>query len=109
MTGRAIGEVEELTGVKARTLRYWETVIPGFAPQKDSSGRRVYSQREIDIISRMKYLSQEKKFTMEGARAQIISDMSSAAARAELFQAIHDLRGELSEMYLAIRKYRAKQ
>ena len=31
-----IGEIEELTGVKAHILRYWENVIPGFSPQKDT-------------------------------------------------------------------------
>lgn len=30
-----IGEIEEITGVKAHILRYWEEVIPGFAPQKE--------------------------------------------------------------------------
>ena len=40
-----IGEIEELTGVKSYILRYWETVIPGFSPQKDIGGRRIYTQR----------------------------------------------------------------
>ena len=44
----SIGDVEDLTGVKAHILRYWEDVIPGFSPQKDMSGRRVYSQHEIE-------------------------------------------------------------
>ena len=64
----SIGDVEELTGVKAHVLRYWESVIPGFAPQKNIAGRREYSQREIDIILRLKYLITVKKFTIEGAR-----------------------------------------
>ena len=31
----SIGDVEALTGVKAHILRYWETIVPGIAPQKD--------------------------------------------------------------------------
>ena len=61
----SIGEVEELTGIKAHVLRYWEEVIPGFAPQKDMGGRRTYTQREIEMIFRLKYLINEKKFTAE--------------------------------------------
>ena len=57
----SIGEVEELTGIKAHVLRYWEEVIPGFAPQKDMGGRRTYTQREIEMIFRLKYLINETK------------------------------------------------
>ena len=56
-----IGDIEELTGVKAHILRYWEEVIPGFTPQKDAGGRRIYSQHELDLIFRLKYLITEKK------------------------------------------------
>ena len=68
----SIGEVEELSGVKAHILRYWEEVIPGFAPQKDIGGRRTYTQRELEIIMRLKFLIYEKKYTIEGARNQLI-------------------------------------
>jgi Predicted transcriptional regulators len=109
MTGYSIGEIEEITGVKAHVLRYWESVIPGFAPQKDMGGRRVYSQREIDIILRLKYLIGVKKFTIEGARSQIIEEATVAAEDTELFHAIHELRTDLTTLYLTIRKYRPRQ
>ena len=38
MASYSIGDVEEITGVKAHVLRYWESVIPGFAPQKNMAG-----------------------------------------------------------------------
>ena len=62
----SIGQVEEITGVKAHVLRYWEEIIPGFAPQKDIGGRRIYSQRELELVMRLKFLIYEKKFTIEG-------------------------------------------
>ena len=46
----SIGDVEALTGVKAHILRYWETIVPGIAPQKDFGGRRLYSQSELEKI-----------------------------------------------------------
>ena len=58
----SIGQVEEITGVKAHVLRYWEEIIPGFAPQKDIGGRRIYSQRELELVMRLKFLIYEKKF-----------------------------------------------
>ena len=74
MASFSIGEVEELTGIKSHILRYWEEVIPSLAPKKDIGGRRSYSSRDLQIIFRLKYLIQEKKFTIEGARNQLIED-----------------------------------
>ena len=70
----SIGEVEKITGVKAHILRYWEEVVPSITPQKDIGGRRTYSIREVQIIMRLKYLIQKKKFSIEGARNQIIAE-----------------------------------
>ena len=62
----SIGDVEEISGIKAHVLRYWEEVIPSIRPRKDLGGRRVYSQRDLEVIFRLKYLISEKKFTIEG-------------------------------------------
>lgn len=108
MTNFSIGQVEEITGVKSHVLRYWEEVIPGFAPQKDFGGRRVYSQKEIDMINRLNFLINEKKFTIEGARDQIIAESQIVSENFDLIQNIHELRQELSEALLTIKKYRSK-
>ena len=99
----SIGQIEELTGVKAHVLRYWEEVIPGFAPQKDLGGRRVYSDRELELVLRLNYLINEKKFTIEGARNQIIEEADCVTQNAALIQDIHDLRKELTELYLYVK------
>lgn len=108
MTNYSIGQVEEITGVKSHVLRYWEEVIPGFAPQKDFGGRRVYSQKEIDMINRLNFLINEKKFTIEGARDQIIAESQIVSDNFDLIHNIHELRQELSEALLTIKKYRSK-
>lgn len=108
MANYSIGQVEELTGIKSHVLRYWEEVIPGFAPQKDFGGRRVYSQKEIDMINRLNFLINEKKFTIEGARDQIIAESQIVSENFDLIQNIHELRQELSEALLTIKKYRSK-
>jgi len=106
VTTFTIGEVEELTGVKAHILRYWESVIPGFAPRKDIGGRRAYSDRDLDVILRLKYLINEKKFTIEGARSQLLAEMTSYDTNADTLDEIRRLRSELTGLYLTVRKYR---
>ncbi|MBR1536977.1 MAG: MerR family transcriptional regulator [Treponema sp.] len=103
-----IGEVEELTGIKQNVLRYWETVIPGFAPKKDLGGRRIYTERDFEIILRLKYLIYERKFTIGGARNEILHEAASYELNADVLGEIREIRKELSKLYLLIKKSRAK-
>lgn len=99
-----IGQIEDLTGVKAHILRYWEEVVPGFTPQKDLTGRRIYSQREVDLILRLKYLINEKKFTAEGAGQQIMEEAQFVQDNAELIQQIRETRQLLTDVYIHLTK-----
>ncbi|MBQ2313295.1 MAG: MerR family transcriptional regulator [Treponema sp.] len=102
-----IGEVERLTGIKAHVLRYWEEVIPCFAPQKDLNGRRLYSQREIELILRLRYLINTKGYTIEGARRQLIQEAANAdtaEVQAATLKTLREIRAQLGEMYLMLRK-----
>ncbi len=101
-----IGEVEQLTGIKPYVLRYWESVMPGFAPQKDSHGRRIYTQREIDIISRLKFLIYEKRFTIDGARKQLIHETELMDRATSGIEAIHKMRETLGTLYLELKTKR---
>lgn len=106
----SIGEAEELTGIKAHVLRYWESVALGLAPRKSIGGRRAYSARDLQIIMRLKYLIRERKFTIEGACDELIAETElytgAESAAADALCELHELRGELSDLYLTVRKYR---
>lgn len=106
----SIGDVEELTGIKANVLRYWETVIPGFAPKKDIGGRRVYTERDYSLVIRLKTLIYERKFTIEGARNELLHEADRISndkpGKSELLKIVRDARNELSQLYLMVRKYR---
>lgn len=102
-----IGEVEELSGVRANILRYWETVIPGFAPRKDLGGRRVYTERDFEIVLRLKHLIYEKKFTIEGARNEILHEAQAYETHTEVMSAIRALRSDLTELYMTVKKMKA--
>ena len=100
----SIGDVEELSGIRQNVLRYWETVIPGFAPRKDLGGRRVYTERDFEIVLRLKHLIYERKFTIEGARNEILHESQAYETHAEAMNAIRELRTELTELYFQIKK-----
>ena len=64
----SIGEVSELTELKAYVLRYWETEFSQLKPPKNRAGNRTYRKKDIEIILKIKDLLYEKKFTIDGAR-----------------------------------------
>ena len=67
----SIGEVSELTQLKAYVLRYWETEFSQLKPPKNRAGNRTYRQKDIDVILNIKDLLYKKKYTIEGARSII--------------------------------------
>jgi len=73
----SIGEVSELTQLKAYVLRYWETEFSQLKPPKNRAGNRTYRQKDIDMILNIKDLLYNKKFTIDGARAVLLGKEAS--------------------------------
>ena len=68
----SIGEVCDLTGLKAHVLRYWETQFELLHPTKNRAGNRVFRPKEIELILLVKHLLYEQKFTIYGARQRLL-------------------------------------
>jgi DNA-binding transcriptional MerR regulator len=64
----SISEVSKLTAVEQYILRYWETEFEQLKPQKNRAGNRIYTNKDIEIILKIKSLLRDKKFTVEGAK-----------------------------------------
>lgn len=69
----SISEVSRLTGLEQYVLRYWETEFEELRPQKNRAGNRIYSNKDIKFILRIRELLREKRYTIEGAK-QILRD-----------------------------------
>lgn len=67
----SIGDVCELTGLKPHVLRYWESQFRFLSPAKNRSGNRVYTRREVELVSLVKHLLYTEKYTIEGARQKV--------------------------------------
>lgn len=66
-----IGEVSSLAGVKPHVLRYWETQFPDLTPTKNKAGKRLYTEKDLEVVLRLKGLIRDKKFSTAGARKEI--------------------------------------
>jgi DNA-binding transcriptional MerR regulator len=69
-------DLEKLLGEKGHVIRYWEKEIPMIQPQKDGSGKFLYSTRDVQLLLRVKYLVHTKKYTLEGARDALLEELS---------------------------------
>lgn len=87
-------ETEQLTEVSAATLRYWESQFEELRPRKDGHGNRYYTQEDIALIKRIRYIRDELHIT------RIV------AIRNELKQGDRhtDQRQRATEILLRIRK-----
>jgi DNA-binding transcriptional MerR regulator len=72
-----IGEACKALGIQPYVLRYWETEFPALTPSKSRSGQRVYSEKELEIIRRIKELLYEEGYTIAGAKKKLEGEMAA--------------------------------
>jgi len=71
-----ISEVAEAIGVSPSVLRYWES-RGLIAPSRSSSGYRSYSEREVALLRRIKYLREVMKMSLSSI-ARVIEQQGPA-------------------------------
>jgi DNA-binding transcriptional MerR regulator len=98
-----IAEVSDLTGVKAHVLRYWETEFQSLKPEKNRSGQRVYRQKDLDVIQRLKRLLYEEEYTISGARKRLEEDLKGAR-RGQLPLALDLKEAEMLGVLVKVRR-----
>ena len=64
----SISEVSRICDLEQYVLRYWETEFDQLKPAKNSSGNRIYTNKDIKMILLIKKLLKEEKYTIEGAK-----------------------------------------
>lgn len=64
----SISEVSAMAGVEQYVLRYWETEFDDLNPQKNRGGNRIYSDKDVKLIQRIRELLRDQRFTIEGAK-----------------------------------------
>ena len=69
----SISEAEQMTGLPASTLRYWEKQFDTLRPHKDGHGNRHYRKEEIDFIKQVRFLRDELHITRIEAIRNLLS------------------------------------
>ena len=98
-----IGEVAQVAGVRTSVLRFWESEFTFLNPVKSSSGQRLYSRNEVDLVLQVKHLLYDEKFTIEGVKKRITAkgklikaeDVLAVAVPMDYSEVLRIVRNEL--------------
>jgi len=66
-----ISEVCKLLKIKPYTIRYWETEFVALKNKTKKGTSRRYTNKDIEQLQLIKSLIHDRKFTLEGAKAEI--------------------------------------
>lgn len=63
-----IGEAARLLNLESYVLRFWETEFSQLRPARTPKGQRLYSEADMELLRRIRFLLHEQGMTIEGAR-----------------------------------------
>lgn len=101
-----IGEVARLADIKTSVLRYWETEFTFLNPEKSSTGQRLYTKQDIEIVQQIKQLLYHEKYTIEGVRKRFSprkSAMNRLAVSSDSVSDLHSLLQSVRQELYALR------
>jgi len=101
-----IGEVADVLQVRTSVLRFWESEFSFLKPEKSTTGQRLYSKNEVELILQVKRLLYDEKFTIEGVRKRISAkgklinseDLLQQPVSNDLSELLKEVRQELKDL-----------
>ena len=90
----SIGEASALVGEPPSVLRFWESEFDQLHPVKNRRGVRSYTARDIDLLRRIRHLTRDCGYTLDGVR-QRLRQRPPDDPRQALVDNLNDLRRTL--------------
>ncbi|MBR1426669.1 MAG: MerR family transcriptional regulator [Paludibacteraceae bacterium] len=92
-------EAQQMTGLPASTLRYWEQQFDELNPRKDGHGNRYYTEANLDIVRRIKYLRDEMHITrIDAIRNELRQGTKQVDVRLKAADLLAQVRSELAAL-----------
>jgi len=101
-----IGEVSKLLGIPSYVLRFWESEFQELKPVKTSTGQRLYTQADINVLRKIVHLRYDEKLTLSGAKSKLreISDPQQDKKEIqEIKQSLLEIKNSLQEILSDLR------
>ena len=101
-----IKEVEEMTGLPASTLRFWESQVTIIKPRRNDRGSRFYTPDDVEKIRMVKYLLHDRGLKIEAAQEQLKQNHTGVLRHAVAVRRLKEIRAELQRMLDALNAIR---
>jgi len=93
-----IGEAAALIGVPASTLRFWEKNFPQVKPMKNKKGDRFYTQKDLDVLKEIHYLSHSKGLKLASVSKNVKRNEDGISPKTKLVQELREFREKLLKL-----------
>lgn len=91
----SISEVADMFQINQSNLRFWEKEFKQLKPKRNKGNTRFYTNEDIQIVKTIKYLVEDKKLTLDGARLHLAQKKDGADKQQELVERLKLMRAEL--------------
>ena len=106
---RSIAEVTEDLGIAPHVLRFWETKFTQIKPMKTKSSRRYYRPDDVELLSLIKELLYNRRYTIEGVQKlfknRSLKDILGTEIQKDFFEEEEEINtGDSANLIETIRK-----
>jgi DNA-binding transcriptional MerR regulator len=95
-------EVSRISGLEPKVIEKWEKEFPFLHAGQTGTGQKIFRQRDLDIILRLKELLVKECLTLAGAKRKIQAEFEGRSAEAlhpdRLKKTLVEVRAELQDL-----------
>lgn len=99
-----IKDIAEIIEETPSTLRYWETEFRQLSPKRGEKGRRLYSQKDLETLRKIKFLIRDKGMHISAAKEQLNKNNKNISTRAYAIAELESVRDELKVLLDSLKK-----
>lgn len=97
-----IGDVADILGIPASTLRFWEKEFTIIKPVRNAKNTRLYTPKDIETIKMIHYLVKEKGLKLDAAQAMIRRNRDGVSKRFEVIDRLKSVKSQLLHLKKAL-------
>jgi DNA-binding transcriptional MerR regulator len=101
-----IGEVADILGIRASTLRFWEKEFTILRPRRNAKNIRVYTPQDVETIRKLYYLVKEKGLKLDAAQEYLNKNRQVVDKTFEVVENLKKIREQLVGLQTALNSMR---
>lgn len=101
-----IGEVADILGIPASTLRFWEKEFTILRPRRNAKNIRVYTPQDVETIRKLYYLVKKKGLKLDAAQEYLNKNRQVVDKTFEVVENLKKIREQLVGLQTALNSMR---